>query len=101
MTRVLTSCCHLAVYYSIDAPFVMAGEDTVVPVTTSSGYYSERRIDHATDLCESTSAVPSHSQPHQPRSFAFPKRSFGKKTIAWRAFQAKRFDSYSWLHYDQ
>ena len=36
----------------------MAGEDTVVPVTTLSGCYSEHRIDHATDFCESTSAVP-------------------------------------------
>ena len=31
----------------------MAGGDTVVPVTTSSGCYSELRIDHATDFCES------------------------------------------------
>ena len=76
----------------------MAGEDTVVSVTTSSGSYSEHRID---GFCESTSAVLSHSQPHQPCSFAFRKRSFGKKTIVWRAFQAKRFDSYSWLHYDE
>ena len=68
---------------------------TVVPVTTLSRCYSERRIDYATNFCESTSAVPSHSQPHQPRSFAFRKRSFDKKTIVWRAFQAKRFDSYS------
>ena len=72
---------------------------TVVPVTTSSGCYSECRIEHATNFCESTFAVPSHSQPHQPRSFAFRKCSFGKKTIVWssvwRAFQAKRFDSYS------
>ena len=51
----------------------MAGEDTVVPVTTLSGSYSERRIDHATDFCESTFTVPSDSQPHQPRSFAFSK----------------------------
>ena len=79
----------------------MAGEDTVVSVTTSSGCYSERRIDHATDFCESTSAVPSHSQSYQPCSFAFQKCSFGKKTIVWRAFQAKWFDSYSWLHYDE
>ena len=79
----------------------MAGEDTVVPVTTLSGCYSKRRIDHATDFCESTSAVPSHSQPHQSRSFAFQKCSFGKKIIVWRAFQAKWFDSYSWLYYDE
>ena len=25
----------------------------------------------------------------------------GKKTIVWRAFQVKWYDSYSWLHYDK
>ena len=76
---------------SIDTPFVMAGEDTVVPVTTLSRCYSERIIDHATDFRESrhvrsSFTFPSHSQPHQLRSFAFRKRSFGKKAIVWRAF---------------
>jgi len=39
------------------------------------------------------------SAPHQPRSFDFPKRSFGKKTVVKRSFQASWFDEWSWLHY--
>ena len=38
------------------------------------------------------------SVPHQPKSFDFPKRSFGKKVIVKRSFQASMFDR-SWLHY--
>ena len=37
--------------------------------------------------------------PHQPKSFDFPKRSFGKKVIVKRSFQASWFDRWSWLHY--
>ena len=37
--------------------------------------------------------------PHQPKSFDFPKRSFGKKVIVKRSFQASWFDMWSWLHY--
>lgn len=40
-------------------------------------------------------------EPHQPRTYSFPKRSFGQKNVVYRAFQAKWFDSYSWLHYDE
>ena len=36
---------------------------------------------------------------HQPNSFDFPKRSFGKKVIVKRIFQASWFDRWSWLHY--
>ena len=36
------------------------------------------------------------SVPHQPN---FPKRSFGKKVIVQRSFQASWFDRWSWLHY--
>ena len=39
------------------------------------------------------------SAPHQPKSFDFPKRSFGKKVIVKRSFQASWFDRWSWLHY--
>ena len=39
------------------------------------------------------------SVPHQPKSFDFPKRSFGKKVIVKRSFQASWFDRWSWLHY--
>ena len=39
------------------------------------------------------------SVPHQPKSFYFPKRSFGKKVIVKRSFQASWFDRWSWLHF--
>ena len=39
--------------------------------------------------------------PHQPRSFSFPKRTFGKKAPVNRSFQASWFESHSWLHYDE
>jgi len=38
-------------------------------------------------------------QPHQPKSFDFPKRSFGKKVPVMRSFQASWFDRWPWLHY--
>ena len=53
------------------------------------------------NLLKSTPTAPMPPQPHQPCSFAFPKWSFGKKTVVWRALQAKWFDSHSWLHYDE
>ena len=37
--------------------------------------------------------------PHQPKEFSFPKRSFGKKAIVYRSFQASWFSSWKWLHY--
>ena len=36
------------------------------------------------------------SEPHQPYSFPFPKREFGK---ARRSFKASWFTRWSWLHY--
>ncbi len=39
--------------------------------------------------------------PHQPLSFNFPKRKFGKKTILERSFQASWFDRWTWLHYNE
>ena len=39
-------------------------------------------------------------QPNQPKSFLFPKRSFGKTKITNRAFQLKWFERWRWLHYD-
>ena len=40
-------------------------------------------------------------QPHQPRKFSFPKRSFGKSNVVKRSFQATWFDKFAWLHYDE
>ncbi len=39
--------------------------------------------------------------PHQPLSFNFPKRKFGKKTILEHSFQASWFDRWTWLHYNE
>ena len=39
--------------------------------------------------------------PHQPRSFHFPRRSFGSKKVVKRGFSASWFDSHTWLHYDE
>ncbi len=44
-------------------------------------------------------AVP--EKPHQPRSFCFPKRSFGKKQVVQRAFKPTWFDQWNWIHYDE
>ena len=41
------------------------------------------------------------SIPNQPRNFAFPKRTFGKKKPEQRSFQSCWFDSFTWLHYDE
>ena len=35
--------------------------------------------------------------PHQPRSFHFPRRSFGSKKVVKRGFNASWFDSHTWL----
>ena len=39
--------------------------------------------------------------PHQPQSFKFPKREFGKKTIVKRSFQPQWFNRCLWLHYNE
>ena len=41
------------------------------------------------------------SKPHQPVSFKFPKREYGKKTVVKRSFQPQWFSSWPWLHYDE
>jgi len=76
----------------------MAAEDNVLPLTTLSSENLESAMQISS---KAPPAAPSHPQPHQPHSFLFSKRMFGKKTGVLRAFQAKWFDSYSWLHYDE
>lgn len=39
--------------------------------------------------------------PHQPASFKFPKKAFGKSKVVERAFQASWFLRWKWLHYDE
>ena len=41
------------------------------------------------------------SSPHQPQSFTYPKRAFGKKTVVYRSFQIQWYRSWSWLHYQE
>ena len=41
------------------------------------------------------------SSPHQPSAFSFPKRSFGKKNVILRPFQASWFRQWPFLHYDE
>ena len=38
---------------------------------------------------------------HQPRSFNFPKKSFGKTKPVKRSFQPSWFDKWPWLHYNE
>ena len=38
---------------------------------------------------------------HQPSSFHFPQRVFGKTSMVKRSFQRQWFDRWSWLHYDE
>ena len=39
------------------------------------------------------------NQLHQPLTFPFPKREFGKKVVSRRSFQILWFSKWSWLHY--
>ena len=48
-----------------------------------------------------SSSTNSESKPHQPRSFNFPSKPFGKTKVVHRSFQSKWFDKYTWLHYDE
>ena len=41
------------------------------------------------------------SLPHQPTAFSFLKRSFGKKNVSLRSFQASWFRQWPFLHYDE
>ena len=39
------------------------------------------------------------NQPHQPLTFPFPKREFGKKVVCRRSSQVSWFSKWFWLHY--
>ena len=45
--------------------------------------------------CASDSRPVEAITPHQPASFTFPQRQFGKKTVVLRSFQS------SWFHYNE
>ena len=38
--------------------------------------------------------------PHQPRDISFPRKEFGRTSIRQYTFQAKWFDEWRWLHWD-
>ena len=38
---------------------------------------------------------------HQPSSFCFPQREFGKTSVVKRSFQRQWFARWPWLHYDE
>ena len=38
---------------------------------------------------------------HQPTAFRFPKRSFSKKIVSSRSFQASWLHQWAYLHYDE
>ena len=40
-------------------------------------------------------------QAHQPRTFSYPKRAFGKTKVVHRSFQPRWFDQWKWIHYDE
>ena len=39
--------------------------------------------------------------PHQPTTFSFLKREFGKTAVVKRSFQSSWFKKWKWLHYDE
>lgn len=51
--------------------------------------------------CTTSEEVPVEEEPHQPRTYNFPKRSFGKKTITLRSFQPDWFSKWPFIHYDE
>ena len=55
----------------------------------------------ASSSCASNSRPVEAVTPHQPASFTFPQRQFGKKTVVLRSFQSSWFRSWSWLHYNE
>ncbi len=65
-------------------------------MASSSGSYS---VSSSSSGASGSTPVP--SKPHQPRSFPFPKRAFGKKTVTHRSFQPAWFSSWEWLHYKE
>ena len=57
--------------------------------------------------CDKTTERARHSisqcldKPHQPRNFAFPCRTFGKKNPVKRSFRSDWYTKWRWLHYDE
>ena len=58
---------------------------------------SKKRVLKSSTVPESTTLLP--TEPHQPQTFPFPKREFGKKSIVKRSFQPSWFLRWHWIHY--
>ena len=54
-----------------------------------------------TGCSSSRSLLSLPAKPHQPRSFPFPKKEFGKNVILKSCFQPSWFTKWPWLHYNQ
>ena len=84
-----------------------AGRFSLTLVTTDSTPFCSNLLslinliwfDYGALIMAEAEVVP--DAPHQPRGFDFPKREFEKKSVVKRAFQAKWFDRWSWLHYSE
>jgi len=53
---------------------------------------------HRTSATESFSVL---DKPHQPRSFTYLNRTFGKKICVKRSFRSSWYDNWKWLHYNE
>ena len=49
--------------------------------------------------CSDTDTVDIPAKPHQPTTFRYPKRSFGKKKVVQCSFKASWFAKWPFLHY--
>lgn len=65
---------------------------SVVVVTFTMSLSKKRKFSDVPDI---------NDEPHQPREFKFPNRSFGKTSVTLRTFQKKWFDEHTWIHYDE
>ena len=69
--------------------------------TCASTWYIRSHDSLAMATSDSSSCKSFPAEPHQPRSFNFPKREFGKKKVLKRSFIPSWFDCYKWLDYDE
>ena len=76
----------------------------LLPCTTCKCMQSAA-VQHSRIISSSTSHMaqsePLSSVPHQPQSFAFPRRAFGKTAVVYRSFQRGWFSTWKWLDYNE
>ena len=64
---------------------------------TSSCCKPDMSTNGSSSIESSIRSLPAH--PHQPTTYQFPKREFGKKTLVKRSFQPSWYTKWPWLHY--